>query len=135
MPPVKKPPCRGLQVARETLDRETDLVFDARGPLRSEARLKADIRVTTLPDELDPDEVVQQDPEQWKTLIEQAQPIVAHVMQTLAAGQDTDDPKVKIEITQQVMPLIQDLPSAIERDTYTQQLARLLRAGRTRPDG
>lgn len=118
---------RGLQVARQTLERESDLVFDAKGLLRSEGRLKADIRVTTLPEGMDPDEVVLQDPELWKKLVAQAQPIVAHVMQTLAADQDTDDPKIKIEIARQVMPLIQDLPSAIERDTYAQQLARLLK--------
>ena len=54
---------RGLEVARQALDREADPVFDARGLLGSEARLKADIRVTTLPDGLDPDEVVFQDAE------------------------------------------------------------------------
>lgn len=118
---------RGLEVARQTLDRETELVFDARGLLHSEARLKADIRVSTLPEGMDPDEVVQQDPEQWAALIKDAQPIVAHVMHALAKGQDLNDPKVKTEIAQQVLPLIQDLPNAIERDTYTQQLARLLK--------
>lgn len=123
----QKATLRGLQVARQTLDRETELVFDARGLLHSEARLKADIRVSTLPDGKDPDEVVQEDPALWPTLIAKAQPIVAHVMKTLAAGQDIDDPKVKTEIAQQVLPLIQDLPNAIERDTYLQQLARLLK--------
>ena len=118
---------RGLQVARQTLDREAELVFDARGLLHSEARLKADIRVSTLPEGKDPDEVVQEDPALWEKLIEQAQPIVVHVMKTLADGQDTSDPKVKAEIAQQVLPLIQDLPNAIERDTYIQQLARLLK--------
>ena len=118
---------RGLQVARNTLDRETELVFDARGLLHSEARLKADIRVSTLPEGKDPDEVVREDPETWEQIIRDAQPIVAHVMKTLAAGQDINDPKVKTEIAQQVLPLIQDLPNAIERDTYLQQLARMLK--------
>ncbi|HSG25017.1 MAG TPA: DNA primase [Anaerolineales bacterium] len=118
---------RGLQVARNTLDRETEMVFDARGLLHSEARLKADIRVSTLPEGKDPDEVVREDPAVWEQIIRDAQPIVAHVMKTLAAGQDINDPKVKTEIAQQVLPLIQDLPNAIERDTYLQQLARLLK--------
>ena len=48
-------------------------------------------------------------------------------METLAADRDIDDPKVKTEIASQVMPLIGDLPNAIERDTYRQRLARLLR--------
>ncbi len=123
----EKATLRGLQVARQTLDRETEMVFDARGLLHSEARLQADIRVSTLPDGKDPDEVVLEDPEQWAEIIKEARPIVAHVMRTLAEGQDINDPKVKTEIAQQVLPLIQDLPNAIERDTYLQQLARLLK--------
>jgi DNA primase len=123
----EKATLRGLQVARQTLDRETEMVFDARGLLHSEARLQADIRVSTLPDGLDPDEVVLENPELWAEIIRDARPIVAHVMRTLAEGQDIGDPKVKTEIAQQVLPLIQDLPNAIERDTYLQQLARLLK--------
>jgi DNA primase len=123
----EKATLRGLEVARQTMGRETEMVFDARGLLRSEARLKADIRVTTLPEGMDPDEVVLEDSQQWQTLVDRARPIVIHVMDTLAAGQDLDNPKVKTEISQQVLPLIRDLPSAIERDTYIQKLARLLR--------
>ncbi|HKJ27372.1 MAG TPA: DNA primase [Anaerolineales bacterium] len=118
---------RGLEVARKTLDREADPVFNPRGLLHSEARLNADIRVSMLPDGMDPDEVVQEDPAQWQRIIDEAQPIVVHVMQTLAADKDIEDPKIKTEVVEQVMPLIQDIPSAVERDTYIQQLARLLR--------
>ena len=118
---------RGLQIARQTLDRESDLVFDARGLLRHEARLRADIRVTTLPEGMDPDDVVNRDPQEWERIIKDAKPIVAHVMDTLAASLDIDDPKAKDEIAAQVLPLIKDIPSAIERDTYRQRLARLLR--------
>ena len=53
----EKATLRGLQTAREVMDREGDLVFDARGLMQVEGRLKADIRVTTLPDGLDPDEI------------------------------------------------------------------------------
>jgi DNA primase len=48
-------------------------------------------------------------------------------METLAAERNLDDPKIKNEIAAQVLPLIEDVPSAIERDTYRQRLARLLR--------
>jgi DNA primase len=48
-------------------------------------------------------------------------------METLAASRDLDDPKVKTEVAAQVLPLIEDVPSPIERDTYRQRLARLLR--------
>ena len=123
---------RGLQVARQSMDHESEAVFDARGLIGYEARLQADIRVTSLPPGLDPDEVVNRDPQEWQTLVEQAKPVVLHVMDTLAAGRDISDPKVKSEIAAQVMPLIQDVPSAIERDTYRQSLARLLRVDERR---
>lgn len=118
---------RGLQVARQALDREPDPVFNARGLLGSEARLNADIRVTTLPEGLDPDEVVAQDATQWERIIADARPIVVHVMETLAVEQDLDDPKVKSQIASQVMPLISDVPDAVEREAYRQRLARLLK--------
>jgi len=118
---------RGLQIARQALDRESDPVFDARGLLGYEARLQADIRVTTLPEGVDPDEVVKHDPSEWERIVSAARPIVEHVMETLAAGRDLEDPKVKTEIASQVLPLIEDVASPIERDTYRQRLARLLR--------
>jgi len=118
---------RGLEAARQSLDRTDEIAFDARGLLSHEARLQADLRVASMPDELDPDEIVQRDPGQWKELIENAQPIVIHVMEALAAGRDLDDAKVKSEIAAQVLPLIEDLPNPVERDTYRQRLARFLK--------
>lgn len=118
---------RGLQVARQTMDREQDPIFDARGLIGFEGHLKADIRVTTLPEELDPDEVVNRDPQEWKRIVEQARPVVVHVMETLAAERDLDDPKVKNEIAGLVLPLIEDVAAPFEREAYRQRLARLLR--------
>lgn len=118
---------RGLDAARQAMDREGELGFDARGLLREEARLQADLRVAAIPDELDPDEIVARNKEEWARLIEKAKPIVTYVMETLATGQNIIDPKVKNQIAAQVLPLIEDLPNPLERDTYRQQLARMLR--------
>ena len=116
----------GLEAARQAMDREGELGFDPLGLLRSEARLQADLRVASLPEGMDPDDLVRRDPEEWKQLIEGAQPIVTHVMRTLAIGENLNDAKVKNRIAAQVMPLIEDLPNAPERDTYRQELARML---------
>jgi len=118
---------RGLDAARSAMDREGELRFDARGLLRNEARLQADLRVASMPDDLDPDEIVARDKDEWRRLIENAKPIVTHVMDTLAVGQNLNDAKVKNQIAAQVLPLIEDLPTPIERDTYRQALARMLR--------
>ena len=118
---------RGLDAARSAMDREGELGFDARGLLKNEARLQADLRVAAMPDDLDPDEIVARDKEEWKRLIENSKPIVTHVMDSLAVGQDLNDAKVKTQIAAQVLPLIQDLPNALERDTYRQALSRMLK--------
>jgi DNA primase len=122
----QKATMRGLNIARESLDRTPEIVFDARGLIHQEGRLKADIRVLTLPPGMDPDDVTHQDPDQFRQLINEAKPVVAHVMEALAQDQDLDDPKVKSDIATQVLPLIDDLPNAIERDAYFQRLSRML---------
>ncbi len=123
----QKATLRGLEMARQTMDHTNELAFDARGLLRNEARLEADLRVTTLPEGQDPDEIVLRDPQEWARIVEAARPIVVHVMETLAAGRDLEDPKVKSEIAAQVLPLVNDVPNAVEREAYRQRLARLLR--------
>jgi DNA primase len=123
----QKATLRGLQTARQTLEREGDVAFDARGLMKVEGRLRADIRVTTLPESLDPDEIALEDPDRWAELIDHAKPIVIHVMETLASREDIDDPKTKEEIANQVLPLIEDIKGSVEREAYRQRLARLLK--------
>ncbi len=117
---------RGLDAARSAMDRGGGASFDARALMHSEARLQADLRVASMPDGLDPDEIAARDPAEWKQLIEHSKPVVTHVIETLVMGQDIRDVKVKDRIAGQILPLIEDLPSAVERDNYRQQLARLL---------
>ncbi|MBN2554844.1 MAG: DNA primase [Anaerolineales bacterium] len=117
---------RGLSIAREAFDRNFDPVFDARGLLRYEGRLDADIRIASLPGDLDPDEVVAKDPELWRALIDGAKTVVDYVMETLAEQYDLSDPKAKSQVAKEVLPLIDDVGDVVERDAYRQKLARLL---------
>ena len=118
---------RGLEVARDTLDRDTAPTFNPRGLVRNEGQLKLDIRVATLPDDLDPDELIAQDAAAWRELIDSAQPVVEYVMVALTADRDLDDPKVKAEVAEQLVPLINEVRDPIERSTYRQKLSVLLR--------
>ncbi len=118
---------RSLDVARETLDREPDVRFDAAHLVRHEGRLKADIRVVSLPAGNDPDKLIREQPALWPQLVAAAQPVVAFVIDLLTAGVDRNDAKAKAEIVQRVIPLINDVADPVERDHYRQQLARQLR--------
>ncbi len=118
---------RGLDVAREALDREADPVFNARGLVRHEGRLDADLRIVSMPDDLDPDEVVAEDPSAWTEILSGAETIVDYVLNVLASEHDLDDPKGKAEVARKVLPLIDDVANPIERETYLQKLARRLK--------
>jgi DNA primase len=113
-------------VAREVLDRETDVRFDARGLVQHEGRLQADIRIVTLPDGFDPDKLIREDPSRWPVLLEQAKPIVAYVIDIATDGLDMQDGKAKAAVVQQVLPVIDDVVNPVEREHYRQLLARRL---------
>lgn len=118
---------RSLDVARETLDREADFSFDARGLVRQEGRLQADIRVVSMPDGQDPDDVIRENPGRWAQLLEQAQPVVAYVIDVLTAGLDLNDARVKAEVADRILPLIADIAEPVVRDHYRQELGKRLR--------
>ena len=95
--------------------------------MHQEARLEADIRVASMPDGLDPDDVVARDPDEWERLIANAKHIITHVIDTVIVDRNLEDPRVKREIASQVLPLIEDVANPIERDAFRQQLARVIR--------
>ncbi len=118
---------RSLEVARETLDRAADVGFDAKYLVQHEGRLRADMRIATLPEGHDPDKLIREDPTQWPQLVAAAQPVVEYVIDVLVRELNVDDAKEKAEIVSRVMPLIQDVADPVERDHYRQLLARKLR--------
>ncbi len=117
---------RGLDVARQALQTEMEPVFDARGLIRLEGRLSADIRVLTLPAGQDPDDLIRSDPARWEQLVRQAVPLVEHYIRHQLEGQDLEDPKVKAQIADALVPVIRQVASPVERTHYAQKLARTL---------
>ena len=107
---------RGLRVAKEAFDQDATPVPTWRGLVRYQGRLDADIRITTLPPGLDPDEVLQEDVSQWDHLVSQALPVV-----------DLESPKDKVAAAQEVFPLIREIVSDVERSHYMGKLAEMLR--------
>ncbi|HSR47704.1 MAG TPA: DNA primase [Anaerolineales bacterium] len=118
---------RGLDLARQTLDREAEPVFDPGGFVRYEGRLKAEIRIAALPAGKDPDEIVAESAEAWPAIVAGAQPVVEYVLDVLTAEANLADPKVKAEIARQILPLIEDVSDSVEREAYRQSMARRLR--------
>ncbi|MEM7802502.1 MAG: toprim domain-containing protein [Chloroflexota bacterium] len=119
---------RSLNVARETLDRDVEIRFDPTGLIREEGRLQADIRIASMPEGEDPDSIIQKDPDMWRHLVKNAKTVVEFVTSLLIEQSgDPNDPIVKTEIAQKVIPLIKDISNPVARDHYWQYLARSLR--------
>lgn len=117
---------RGVDIAREALDRDAQLLFDPRGVIRYESKLNADIRIAVLPAGQDPDEVVQASPERWRSIIANARPVVEHVIEIVLQGHDLADPRAKSQAVRAAAPILLDMADAVQRDFYIQQLARRL---------
>ncbi|MDX1614960.1 MAG: DNA primase [Candidatus Promineifilaceae bacterium] len=117
---------RSLEVARDVLDRSDEVHFDARGLVRHEGRLQAEIYVVNLPEGKDPDDIIRANPQRWQALVDEAKPVVSYVIDAVMDDLDRDDPKAKTAAAQQILPLINDVAAPLEREHYRQVLARRL---------
>ncbi len=125
---------RGLETARQSISDKVP-VFDEAGERRSDApellrfadQLQVELKVVVLPDDLDPDELVQRSKEEWAKIIDLAEPIVLHTMKSVIAQYNLENPKDKAKIVEQLVPFISGVSNPVERDDYRQRLARMLR--------
>jgi len=118
---------RGLEVAREAMDRELTPVFNPRGLVGFERRLGAEIRVLTLPPGNDPDDLIRQDPARWPVLVRESLPVVEFVLGQLLRQTDLEDAKGRARVVEAMLPLLRDVGDPVERETYAQKVARALR--------
>lgn len=118
---------RGLAVARQTLDRQTVPVPTARGYIRYESHLDADIRIMTLPLGQDPDDVIRDTPELWDSLVEAAIPVIDYYFEVTLQDLDLSAAKAKSEAVRRMAPILSEIRDQVERTHYIQKLGRLIR--------
>jgi DNA primase len=117
---------RGLDVARQVMDREAVPVPTPRGLIRFEDRLAADLRIVSLPTGRDPDEVIRDSPSRWAQLTAQAKPVMDYYFQALTADLDLGTAQGKAEAVRVLGPLIIEIGDRVQRTHYLQQLARMV---------
>ncbi|MBU0493152.1 MAG: DNA primase [Chloroflexi bacterium] len=117
---------RGLEVARQVFDRRAVPVPTARGLVRYESQLDADIRILTLPAGLDPDEVIRAEPAHWERLVQQAQPVIDYVLAGISTQHDLTTPRGKSDAVNELAPLIREIADRVQQAHYVQRLGRLL---------
>ncbi len=117
---------RGLQVAREALDRKTVPVPLGAGLVGFEERLEAELLVISLPQGQDPDELIHDAPGTWQNLVEHAEPLVDFFLHALTRDLDLKLARDKSVAVKRLAPVVREVGDAVQRAHYTQQLARLV---------
>jgi len=118
---------RGLERAREALDQKTVPVITSRGLVRQEHEVDADIHVLVLPEGMDPDDLIKQQPAQWQQLVQSALPVVDYLFSRAIRDFDPQSAKAKSRLTEELLPVIADILDAVQRVHYLQKLAQLVR--------
>ena len=118
---------KGIEVLKGGFDSKTVPVPTARGLIRFEQQLDADVRIATLPAGKDPDDVVREGGGKWPNLIERALPVVDYYFASVSATVDLNSAKGKSEAVERLVPAILEVRDRIQREHYIQKLARLTR--------
>ena len=118
---------RGLNQARQALKRKAKPVLTATGRMHVEHRLSANLRITTLPEGRDPDDIIRQNADTWQELISTATPLVDYYFGIVANQYDLDSARGKGEAVAELTPLIAELGDEAELQHYIQRLSRLVR--------
>ena len=116
---------RGLNQARQSLARVRKPTVVS-GGLRMEERLGAALFIAAMPEGRDPDDVVRQDPELWRQIIDQAKPLVDFYFTAVVSQIDLNSAREKGAAVAELAPLIAELNDETEREHYVQRLSRMV---------
>jgi DNA primase len=116
---------RGLNVARQTLEEENTVSFDPRGMMRYTGTLDMDLRVVRLPEGLDPDDFIRNDPDAWEALITSAVPVADYVVRQGTAHLTNQSSYQEREaVARELLPILTATESDLQRNGNIQALAR-----------
>lgn len=96
--------------------------------LKVERSTDLDIYVASLPDDRDPDELVDEDAGAFSLVLWNASPLIMHLATARIEKHRSElsDPKIKKKIVNELMPLIESVPDPTEQAGYKEWLAKEL---------
>lgn len=115
---------RGVEVGQQVFDRELVPVLSVTGLVRLEARLKADIRVMSLPRGKDPDEVIHEDLDLWRRQVAAALPLMEYKFQQIAAKHDLGNARSKTELVDELGAELALIPDRLQQAHYIGKLTQ-----------
>jgi len=85
-----------------------------------------ELKVMSLPDNLDPDELIRRSPQEWADLVEGAVPLFEYLLPAVSHQLDISTPRGKARVVEILFPFIAAVPEPIQQDLYFQQLAAFI---------
>lgn len=84
------------------------------------------IRVLTLPTGLDPDALIKESKAEWPKLVAGALPVIDYLIEQRTEGRALEELNEKMQVANDLLPMIGSLTSALQREHYVTKLATLL---------
>jgi len=91
-----------------------------------ENTLEAEVRVVTLPQDKDPDDVIKEDTEAWQRLLAEAVPIIDYTFNMVTAKLDLTTARDKSLFVERLLPIIAEMKDNVRQAHYVQKLARMI---------
>ncbi|MEE8420403.1 MAG: DNA primase [Dehalococcoidales bacterium] len=88
--------------------------------------LEAEVKVVTMPAGKDPDDVIKDNPENWRELLATAQPITDYTFGMVTAELDLTTAKGKSLAAERLLPILAEIKDGVRRTHYLQKLARMI---------
>ena len=98
---------------------------NARGIVRQVETIDIDLRVLSLPEGRDPDDVVRSEPELWPRLVEEAKPVLDHLFEVSGARHDLTQPRERSAMVAELAPFIALTADRVLQSHYLQRLSRM----------
>jgi len=114
---------RGIEVCRRTLQRKKE---QRKSSITADAAAQMDIRIATLPQGRDPDEIIREDVDIWQKAVDEALPVVEYLFKVVAAKYDLSKTKERTAAAYKLIPLINEESDKIRRDIYVKNAGELL---------
>lgn len=98
----------------------------ARGIIRLEEQVDAEINVLQLPDGEDPDEVIRRDYSAWLYAVTHPLPLVDYYFVVKTANLNLREPAGQTEAAKRLLPVLGMISDRIKRDAYIRKLASMI---------
>jgi DNA primase len=99
--------------------------------IREAFTAEMNIKVITIPEGKDPDELIRKDVEAWKKAVAEAKHVMQYYFDKIFAAYNIEESEGKREAARRILPIIARLPDRIEQDHWLRKLAERLQVTET----